>query len=96
MIVCHWRKLYIKMGDDFMDSTEMFLSRCRELIASYDRPESLPDTCYRGDALEWQYRRFISLSEKINIKDLENQPRYRDTIKRSMKIAKELGIIYGE
>ena len=79
-----------------MDSTEMFLSRCRELIASYDRPESLPDTCYRGDALEWQYRRFISLAEKINIKDLENQPRYRDTIKRSMKIAKELEIIYGE
>lgn len=79
-----------------MGSTEMFLSRCRELIASYDRPESLPDTCYRGDALEWQYRRFIGLAEKINIKDLENQPRYHDTIKRSMKIAKELGIIYGE
>ena len=79
-----------------MNSTEIFLSWCRELIASYDRPESLPDTCYRGDSLEWQYRRFISLAEKINIKDLEKQPRYRDTIKRSMKIAKELGIIYGE
>lgn len=26
-----------------MNSTEIFLSRCRELIASYDRPESLPD-----------------------------------------------------
>ena len=34
--------------------------------------------------------------EKINIKDLEKQPRYRDAIKRSMKIAKEFGIIYGE
>lgn len=79
-----------------MNSTEIFLSRCRELIASYDRPENLPDTCYRGDPLEWQYRRFISLAEKINIKYLENQPRYRDAVKRSMKIAKELEIIYGE
>lgn len=95
MIARPVRKRYIKSGDDVMNDNEMFLSRCDELITSYDRPESLPDTCYRGDALEWQYRRFMSLGTKVNIKELENR-RQGDKVKRAIKIAKELGIIYGE
>ena len=53
------------MDEKIITEADVLIKTAKELSDRIDNPQSIPDTCYRGDVSRWNFSYFISKANSL-------------------------------
>lgn len=90
------------MEEITLKNLKSMLRAARELTDRLDRPEKIPDSCYRGDVSRWNFGYFLSRREavgqdprRILSRVYGKDSRQAAVYRRAMKLCRDYREIYG-